>query len=337
LRFPPRLACSRPVAHGPGDLAVTPLRQRLIDELTRRNYSPRTVEAYVAGVARAARHFGRSPDQLTADDLRAFQLALIAGGASWSQFNQVACALRFFYRHVLDRPDFVPFVVYGKKPRALPVVLDPADVRRLLDAVPPGRNRLMLRIAYGCGLRVSELTHLRAADIDGARNVLWVRGGKGNKDRGVPLPAVLLDELRNYWAEHRPPNWLFTGPTGQPLDVSNVQRALQLARRAAGLRQPATCHTLRHCFATHLLEAGTDLPTLQRLLGHSHLSTTLLYLHLRSDRLPHIRSPLELLDPSGTPLADGTTPARTGRRGAGVRSGAGGAGPTHLGAAPGAA
>src|SRR5829696_4772033 len=173
---------------------MTPLRQRLIDELTRRNYSPRTVEVYVAAVARA---------------------------------------LRFFYRHVLDRPDFVPFVVYGKKPRALPVVLGPADVRRLLDAVPAGRNRLMLRIAYGCGLRVGELTRLRVADIDGARNVLWVRHGKGNKDRGVPLPAMLLNELRNYWAEHRPPNGLFAGPTGRPLDVGTLQRAFQLARRAA--------------------------------------------------------------------------------------------------------
>ncbi len=316
---------------------MTPLRQRLIDELTRRNYSPRTVEAYVAAVARTARHFACSPDRLTPDQLRDFQLHLIACSASWSLFNQVACALRFFYRHVLDRPDFVPFVVYGKTPRTLPVVLGPADVRRLLDAVPPGRNRLMLRIAYGCGLRVSELTHLRVADIDSTRNVLWVRGGKGNKDRGVPLPATLLDELRSYWREHRPPNWLFAGPTGRPLDVSNVQRAFQQARRAAGLRQPATCHTLRHCYATHLLEAGTDLPTLQRLLGHSHLSTTLRYLHLRADRLPHIRSPLDVLAESGTSAGNGTTAPRTGGRGAGVRGRVGDPNAADLGPAAGPA
>lgn len=316
---------------------MTPLRQRLIDELTRRNYSPRTIETYVSAVARTARHFARSPDRLTPDQLRDFQLHLIARDASWSLFNQVACALRFFYRHVLDRPDFVPFVVYGKKPRTLPVVLGPADVHRLLDAVPAGRNRLMLRIAYGCGLRVGELTHLRVADIDGTRNVLWVRGGKGNKDRGVPLPATLLQELRDYWREHRPPNWLFAGPTGHPLDVSNVQRAFQKARRTAGLRQPATCHTLRHCYATHLLEAGTDLPTLQRLLGHSHLSTTLRYLHLRSDRLPHIRSPLELLSESSTSSGDGTTQPGTGGRGAGGRTRVANANPTHLGATPGVA
>ena len=298
---------------------MTALRQRLIDELTRRNYASRTIETYVAAVARTAKHFAQSPDLLTPEQLRDFQLHLIARSASWSQFNQIACALRFFYRYVLDRPEFVPFVVFGKKPRTLPVVLSPGDVRRLLDAVPPGRNRLMLRTAYGCGLRVSELTHLRVADIDGARKVLWVRHGKGNKDRGVPLPATLLDELRSYWREHRPPDWLFAGPTGRPLHVSALQRCFQQARRAAGIRPRATCHTLRHCYATHLLEAGTDLPTLQRLLGHSHLSTTLRYLHLRSERLPGIRSPLELLDQSATPPPDGTTPPRTGRRGACVR------------------
>lgn len=316
---------------------MTPLRQRFIDELTRRNYAPRTIETYVAAVARTARHFNHSPELLTRDQLRDFQLHLIARSASWSLFNQVACALRFLYRHVLDRPDFVPFVAFGKRPRTLPVVLGPDDVRRLLDAVPPGRNRLMLRIAYGCGLRVSELTHLRVADIDSVRNTLWVRHGKGNKDRGVPLPAQLLDELRVHWREHRPPNWLFAGPAGQPLNVSTLQRAFQQARRVAGIRPPATLHTLRHCYATHLLEAGTDLPTLQRLLGHSHLSTTLRYLHLRSDRLPHIRSPLEVLEKSVTPAGDATTPPRTGRRGASVRHRVVGARPTDLGATPGVA
>jgi len=316
---------------------MTTLRQRLIDELTRRNYSPRTTVTYVSAVARTAKHFACPPDRITPQQLRDFQLHLIAQSTSWCLFNQIACALRFFYRNVLDRPDFVPFVVFGKKPRTLPVILSPVDVHRLLDAVPAGRNRLMLRIAYGCGLRVSELTHLRVNDIDGSRNVLWVRHGKGNKDRGVPLPAVLLDELRAHWREHRPPEWLFAGPTGQPLNISTLQRAFQKARRTAGVRQPATCHTLRHCYATHMLEGGTDLPTLQRLLGHSHLSTTLRYLHLRSDRLPHIRSPLELPVESGTPSGNGTTESRTGGRGAGVRSGAIDANTTDRGTTPGVA
>jgi integrase/recombinase XerD len=306
---------------------MTPLRRRLIDELTRRNYSPRTIEAYVYAVARTARHFGCSPDRLTPDQLRDFQLHLIARAASWSAFNQITSGLRFFYRHVLDRPAFVPFVVYGKKPRTLPVVLAPAEVRRLLDAVPPGRNRLMFRLAYGCGLRLSEVTHLRVADVDGARHTLWVRHGKGNKDRGVPLPAELLGDLRAYWREHRPPDWLFPGPTGRPLSATIVQRAFHVARRRAGVRAGATVHTLRHCYATHLLEAGTDLPTLQRLLGHSHLSTTLRYLHLRADRVPGLRSPLELLPGSGTPAGDGPAAAGTGGRDLGVRAGPGGGNP----------
>ena len=316
---------------------MTPLRQRLVEELTRRNYSPRTIQTYVAAVARTAKHFRRSPDRLTPEHLRDFQRHLIAQSTSWCLFNQIACALRFFYRHVLDRPDFVPFVVFGKMPRTLPVVLSPADVRRLLDAVPPGRNRLMLRIAYGCGLRASELTHLRMSDIDGSRDVLWVRHGKGNKDRGVPLPATLLDDLRAYWHTHRPADWFFPGPTGQPVHVAALQRAFQTARRVAGIRPRATCHTLRHCYATHLLEAGTDLPSLQRLLGHSHLSTTLRYLHLPSDRLPHIRSPLESLSGSGTTPGDGTADPGPGGRRAGGRSRIGGANPTDLGAAAGTA
>jgi site-specific recombinase XerD len=315
---------------------MTPLRRRLLEELARRNYSPRTVEAYVAGVNRAARHFNRPPDQLTPEDLRTFQLALIARGTSWSQFNQVVSALRFFYRHVLDRPELVPLVPFGKKPRTLPVVLSPEQVARLLGTVPPGRNRLMFRIAYGCGLRVSELTHLRVPDIDSARSLLWVRHGKGNKDRGVPLPEVLLHELRDHWQVHRPRDWLFPGPTGQPLHVATLQRPFQVARRRAGLPERVTIHTLRHCYATHLLETGTDLPTLQRLLGHNDISTTMRYLHLRADRLPRVRSPLEQLGPSGIPPGHGATGPGTGGRDPGRRRSQRAAGPDR-GPAPGPA
>ncbi len=291
---------------------MTPLRQRFIAELTRRNYAPRTIKTYVAAVARVARHFRCSPESLTPDQLRDFQLHLISQSVSWSLFNQVVCALRFLYKFALDRPDFVPFIPFARKPQSLPVVLSPAEVQRLLDAVPPGRNRLMLRIAYGCGLRASEVLHLRIAHIDSARHVLWVRHGKGGKDRGVPLHDKLLADLRAYWLEHRPTDWLFPGPSGRPLHVAALQRAVLAAREAAGLTQPVTCHTLRHCYATHLLEAGTDLPTLQRLLGHSHITTTMRYLHLRAERLPLIHSPLELLDDLGNTPGDGTTPPRTG-------------------------
>jgi integrase/recombinase XerD len=294
---------------------MTPLRKRLIEELTRRNYSPNTVEAYVAGVNRAARHFKRPPDQLTPEDLRNFQLALIAKGVSWSQFNQVTAALRFFYRHVLARPELVPLVPYGKNPRTLPLVLSPQQVRRLLEAVPPGRYRLLLRIAYGCGLRVSELTHLRLGDVDSARHLLWVRGGKGNKDRGVPLPEVLLGELRDHWRAHRPTNWLFPGRNGHPVHVATLQRACQIARRVAGLPARVTVHTLRHCYATHLLEAGTDLPTLQGLLGHSDIGTTMRYIHLRCDRLSRVRSPLEWDERGSAGMARGHGPTDPGAGG----------------------
>ena len=310
---------------------MTPLRQRFIDELTRRNYAKRTIQTYVAAVARTAKHFRCSPDHLTQDQLRDFQLHLIAQSVSWSLFNQVACALRFFYRVVLDRPDFLPFVAFARMPQSLPVVLAPGQVRRLLDAVPPGRNRLMLRLAYGCGLRVGEILHLRVRDIDSARHILWVRHGKGEKDRGVPLPDELLADLRSYWLDHRPTDWLFPGSSGRPLHVAAVQRAVIAARTAARLTQPVTCHTLRHCYATHLLEAGTDLPTLQRLLGHNHVSTTMIYVHLRAERLPSIQSPLELLRDSANTAGDGTTPPGTGRHHPSVRPPTGSPAPTQHG------
>ena len=288
---------------------MTPLRQRFLDELARRNYSPRTVEAYLAGLVRFVRHYGRSPDQANADDLRAFQLHLVARKVSWSQFNQTTCALRFFYRHVLERPDFVPYIPFGRKTHKLPVILSPDEVRRLLAVVVNPRHRLMLRLVYGCGLRLGEVLRLRIADLDSGRGLLWVRGGKGGKDRGVPLPACLLQELRAYWRQHRPADYLFPNRHGQPLDGSSLQRAFGQALAASGLTKPATVHTLRHCYATHLLEAGTDLPTLQRLLGHNSVHTTMRYLHLRSERLRQVRSPLELLEDTAR---DGTRPATPG-------------------------
>jgi integrase/recombinase XerD len=288
---------------------MSPLRQRFLDELARRNYSPRTVEAYLAGVLRFVRYTGRAPDQVGADDLRAFQMDLIAKGVSWSTFNQTASALRFFYTHVLGRDHFVPYIPFARKPQKLPVILSPEEVRRLLAAVGQPRQRLMLRLAYGCGLRLGEVMRLRIADLDSARGLLWVRGGKGNKDRAVPLPACLLEELRAYWRVHRPADYLFPNRQGKPLHGAVLQRALGQALVVSGLTKAATVHTLRHCYATHMLEAGTDLMTLQRLLGHSHVHTTMRYLHLRSERLQQVRSPLELLEQAS---ADGTPPTASG-------------------------
>lgn len=293
---------------------MTPLRQRFLDEMRRRHYSPRTIDAYLAGLIKLVRHFHRSPDQLSVDDLRTFQLHLIEQRVSWSVFNQVTCALRFFYAHVLLKPEFVPFVVYGRKTRQrLPVILSPDEVRRLLEAVAQPRHRLMLRTSYAGGLRISEVLHLRVADIDSARMLLWVRAGKGGKDRGVPLSPTLLGELRDWWRRHRPTEWMFANDQGQPYHPAGLQRACTAAARRAGLTKAPTVHTLRHCYATHLLEAGVDLPTLQRLLGHSSVQTTMRYLHLRSERLPTVGSPLELLARAD---GHGATEVGTGGRGA---------------------
>ncbi len=286
---------------------MTPLRQRLIDDLRLRNYSPRTIESYVAGVARFAKHFGRSPDQLGPNDIRTFQLHLLEGKTSWSQFNQTVCALRFFYTVTLGRADQVPHVPYGKRPRTLPSVLAPEEIVRLFEAARPGRQRLTFQVAYACGLRISELIHLQVGDVDSPRMVIHVRQAKGRKDRLVPLSQRLLDELRAYWRVHRPARWLFPGnPPERPLCPSTVQKQFQQAVRRAGVKKRCTPHTLRHSYATHLLEAGVDLVTLQAILGHSDLGTTAHYLHLDSRRLQQTPSLLDLLV---LPSAQTTTPS----------------------------
>src|ERR1700685_1721483 len=218
---------------------MTPLRQRFLDELARRNYSPRTVEAYLAGVLRLVRFTGRAPDQVSPADLREVELHLVNKHVSWSLFNQTACALRFFYQHVLGRSHFVPHVPFARTPQKLPVILSPEEVRRLLAAVGQPRQHLMLRLAYGCGLRLGEVLRLRVADLDSGRGLLWVRGGKGNKDRGVPLPDCLLHSLRAYWHQHRPGNYLFPNGLGKPLHGATLQRALAQALRASGLTKHA--------------------------------------------------------------------------------------------------
>ena len=274
---------------------MTPLRQRLIDDLRVRHYSHRTIEAYVAGVAKFAKHFGRSPDQLGVEQVRDFQLHLLREKASWSQFNQIVCALRFFYGTTLGRTDAVPFIPFGKKRRPIPSVLSSEEVARVLDAARPGRERVLLQTAYACGLRISELVHLQVGDIDSARMVIIVRQGKGGKDRIVPLSPRLLAELRQYWLVHRSSPWMFPGAKQRPLNQAGVQRQFQRTLRRAGIDKRATPHTLRHSFATHLLEAGVDIVTVQRLLGHTSLSTTSHYLHISRRHLQSTPSLLDLI------------------------------------------
>jgi site-specific recombinase XerD len=263
---------------------MSALRQRLIEDMQVRNYSPRTVEAYVAAVAKVAKHFKKSPDQLTSEELRAFQVHLLSVKASWSQFNQIVCGLRFFYRTTLGRAEVVEMLPYGKKPKTLPVVLSVEEVAQLLATARVGRERILLTTAYACGLRISELLWLQVTDIDSARMVVNVRQGKGAKDRQVPLSGRLLVELRQWWSSHRTRPWLFPGLSGasrqRPMNVTSVQRTVKQIVMRSGLKKSASMHTLRHSYATHLLEAGVDVVTLQKLLGHSNLSTTARYLHL---------------------------------------------------------
>jgi integrase/recombinase XerD len=275
---------------------MTPLRQRFIDDLRLRNYAPRTIDTYVGRVACFAKHFGRSPELLGPEEVRAFQLHLLEQRVSWSSFNQAVCALRFLYGTTLGRPEQLPLIPYGKRPKTLPSVLAPEEVLRLIDAAQTPRDRVFLQVAYGCGLRLGELIHLRVTDIDSARMVIHVRHGKGAKDRLVPLSRRLLEELRAYWRRYRPRLWLFPGQQPeQPITGSNMQRRFGRLVARVGLSKHCSLHTLRHSYATHLLEAGVDVLTLKTLLGHKSLETTTRYLHVSTQRLQQTPSLLDLL------------------------------------------
>jgi site-specific recombinase XerD len=284
---------------------MTPLRQRFLDDLRLRNYSPRTLQTYLQHVIRFARYCGRSPDQLGPEEIRAYQLHLLQEKhASWSVFNQAVCALRFLYRVTLRASFAVEMIPYGKKPKSLPAVLSQAEVAQLLALVPQPIERLMMQVCYACGLRASEVLNLRVADIDSGRLLLGVRHGKGNKDRGVPISPALLEALRAHWQRLRPTTWLFPGkcPTGQR-SLGAWQRICQRAVRAAGFTKKVSLHTLRHSYATHLLEAGVDLLTIQRLLGHRDLQTTARYVHLTA---PHLAQTPGLLE--GLPVPPAPVP-----------------------------
>jgi integrase/recombinase XerD len=289
---------------------MTPLRQRFLDDLRLRNYAQRTIESYVSQVAAFARHCRRSPDQLGPDDLRAYQLHLLRRRVSWSTYNQAVCALRFLYRTTLGRPEQLPFLPYGKRPKTLPSVLSADEVLCLLQAATSPRDRALLHVAYGCGLRLNEVLHLRVSDLDSARMVVHVRQGKGAKDRLVPLSVRLLAELRDYWRACRPRPWLFPGHSADgTLSAGNVQRCFRRLVTQSGLRKPCSLHTLRHSYATHLLEAGVDVLTLKALLGHTSLQTTARYLHVSTQRLQQTPSLLDLLVLPRPPAAAAVPPA----------------------------
>ena len=235
---------------------MTPLRQRMIDDLKLRNRSPRTIETYISHVARFAKFHGRSPELLGAEEVRAYQKHLLVLGVSWSLFNQAVCAIKFLYGVTLRVAWPVEHIPFGRKPRKLRVVLSQDEVVRLLTAVDNAMCRMALTIAYAAGLRITELVMLKPEHIDSARMLLHVELGKGQKARLVPLSEVLLEQLRDYWRMSRPKvkgsPWLFPGEDpAKPLHVTTIQNACQRARAAAGLTKPVTPHTLRPSYATH--------------------------------------------------------------------------------------
>jgi site-specific recombinase XerD len=282
---------------------MTPLRQRFTEDLQRRNYSPRTIDCYVRCVAAFAGHFGRSPEHLDGEHVRLYQMHLLEQKTSWCRFNQTVCALRFLYSVTLQRQDLLDKIPYGKKPRSLPCVLSQDEVRRLFDSVTDPFYLMILQTAYAAGLRVSEVVRLQVTDIDAKRMTLHIRLAKGGKDRLVPLSLVLLERLRQYWREHRPRTWLFPGQTpGTHISQGQVQRICHRCVLASGINKKASMHTLRHSYATHLLEQGADLPTLQKLLGHNQISTTLRYTHVEQSHLHRTISPLDTL--AASPAAE---------------------------------
>ena len=276
---------------------MTPLRQRMIEDMKLRNLSPHTVEAYVDRVAAFAKHFGRSPGHLGPKEVRAHLVFLVEEKhVSWSHYGQAICALRFLYRVTLGKDWVVKGVASPKKETKLPIILSRAEVEQFLGAITSLKHWAILMTAYAAGLRVSEVVGLQVADIDSRRMVIRVRQGKGHKDREVMLSPRLLAALREYWKAVRPKHWLFPGQVpDRPLTTKSVWRACVQAAQDAGLGKHVTVDTLRHSFATHLLESGTNLRTIQLLLGHRNLRTTAIYTHVSAGSLEATQSPLDRL------------------------------------------
>lgn len=276
---------------------MTPLRKKMIRELELARKSPRTIEAYVSAVAQLAAYFRRSPEKISVEEVRDFVHFLVSERKlAFSSCNQKLAGMKFFYQRVLGREDF-DLRVPAKRSGRLPEPFSREEVARLLKAAEYNpKHRMLLMTGYATGLRLSELVHLQVADIHSERMLVRVNQGKGRKDRYTLLSPRLLSELRDYWRLYRPVRWLFPGQLpSEPLNDGSAQRVFYKAKKLARLTHGHGIHTLRHSFASHLLEAGVDLPTLQRLLGHTSLATTAKYLHVTEKRLSQAGSPLDLL------------------------------------------
>jgi integrase/recombinase XerD len=268
------------------DKTISPLRQRMIEDMTVRHFKEKVQKDYIRHVKNFTVFLGRSPDTATSEDLRLFQLHMTRNQVSAASVNCAIVALRFFFKVTLERADLVRRLTVEREPRKAPIVLSPEEVARLLEAAPGVKYKAALGVAYGAGLRVSEVVALKVSDIDSQRMMLRVEQGKGHKDRYVMLSPQLLELLRDWWRIARPRAWLFPGQNPiNPMTARQLNRACHAAARVAEITKRVSPHTLRHSFATHLLAGGADLRAVQELLGHSSIRTTQHYTHVDPSRL----------------------------------------------------
>ena len=275
---------------------ISPLRQRMIEDMRMRKLAPTTQIGYIRAVRHFAGYLGRSPDTASNEDVRRFQLRLSSDGISAASMNNTVSGLRFFFRVTLGRADIASHLPFVRQPQKLPIVLSPEEVSRFLEAAPGLKYKAAFSVAYGAGLRASEVMSLKPADIDSKRMVIRVEQGKGRKDRYVMLSPQLLELLRDWWRVGQPQGWLFPGRVlGAPLTTRQLNRACHAAAQMAGLEKPVSLHTLRHSFATHLLEQNIDIRVIQVLLGHAKLDTTALYTQVATKTIRKVTSPLDQL------------------------------------------
>jgi site-specific recombinase XerD len=278
--------------------SVSPLRRRMIEDMTVRNFVEKTQHDYIRSIKNLTKFLGRSPDTATPEDLRRYQLHLTGTGVRPPTINGTVTALRFFFTVTLDRADTVKPLTFVAEPRKIPVVLDPEEVARFLEAAPGPKYKAAFGAAYGAGLRVSEVVALKVSDIDSKRMLIRVEQGKGRKDRHAMLSPQLLELLRDWYRIARPRLWLFPGRDPlQPLTTRQLNRAVHAAAHMAEITKRVTPHTLRHSFATHLLEQNIDIRVIQVLLGHAKLDTTALYTRVATNTIRAVMSPLDRLTP----------------------------------------
>jgi integrase/recombinase XerD len=278
--------------------AISPLRRRMIEDMSIRKFAAKTQHDYVQRVKDLATFLGRSPGTAETEDVRRFRLHLTASGAGTPKINATVAALRFFFKVTLDRPDLTKHLSFIHEPRKAPVVLSPQEVARFLEAAPGIKYKAALSVAYGAGLRVSEVVSLKVSDIDSKRMMLRVEQGKGHKDRYAMLSPVLLELLRDWYRIARPQGWLFPGQNPvNPMTTRQLTRACHAAAQMAEITKRVTPHTLRHSFATHLLEQNIDVRVIQVLLGHAKLDTTALYTRVATNTIREVMSPLDRLTP----------------------------------------